>query len=200
MIKITMFIIGLGNPGKKYALTRHNAGAMFIDYLDTKYHDEARPRSAWLNTRYKIHDLFIAYRLSPNLTVFKLKTFMNESGKAVQKIIKNLELSGGARPGSDWKIRNLLVAHDDLDIPLGKFKIQKGVGPKLHNGIKSVEQYLHAKDFWRIRIGIDNRLPERRTDGERYTLQNFFPEEREQLKNVFKLIESRLNQSHPSDK
>ncbi len=183
-------LIGLGNPGEKYANNRHNVGHLFIDYLLEQSQKETQPQKT------KKSNLYVCY-IFDKLSLCKTRTYMNESGKAIQKILQNKK---SKIQDTRYKIQSLFVAHDDLDIPLGKFKIQKGVGPKLHNGIKSVEQYLHAKDFWRIRIGIDNRLPERRTDGERYTLQNFFPEEREQLKNVFKLIESRLNQSHPSDK
>ena len=69
-------------------------------------------------------------------------------------------------------MNHLIIIHDDLDIPLGKFKIQFGKGPRLHNGVLSVEQALGTKEFWRIRIGIDNRL--KNTDsGEDYVLEKF---------------------------
>ena len=157
-----MIIIGLGNPGKKYENNRHNVGKMFIDYISQK----SKVKSQKFNL---------------TLKTFKTNCFMNESGKEVAKIIKNLKL----------KIRNLIVVHDDLDIPLGKFRIDFGKGPKLHNGLKSIEQTLKTKDFWRIRIGVDNRQKTGWVDGEAYVLQDFLPEEREILeKEVFgKILE-----------
>lgn len=86
-------------------------------------------------------------------------------------MIRNLKL----------EIKNLVIIHDDLDIPLGKFHIQFGVGPQLHNGLESIENHLHSKDFWRLRIGIDNRSADKKIPGEIYTLQNFFPEEKRWL-------------------
>ena len=71
------------------------------------------------------------------------------------------------------KIENLVVVHDDLDIPLGSFKIQFGRGPKDHNGILDIEEKLGTKDFWRVRIGIDNRPLDNKPMGEIYTLEDF---------------------------
>ncbi len=99
---------------------------------------------------------------------------MNESGKFVKKIATNYELP----------TTNLYIVHDDLDIPLGQYKIQFGVGPKVHNGILSIENSLNTKDFWRIRIGIDNRSPAKRETGEQYVLEDFTKEELEILKQV----------------
>lgn len=108
---------------------------------------------------------------------------MNESGKFFKDTLHVIRST----------LHNLIVIHDDLDIPLGKFHIQKGVGPKLHNGLESIEQNLKSKDFWRLRIGVDNRLPERWTDGIKYVLQDFLSEEKIKLeKEVFPKIFSQL--------
>lgn len=107
---------------------------------------------------------------------------MNSSGEAVNKLANYYSLVPSA----------LFVAHDDLDLPLGEYKIQKGVGPKLHNGINSIEQTLGSSDFWRIRIGVDNRDPNNRIPGEDYVLQDFSKEEMESLKIVFKKIGQEL--------
>jgi PTH1 family peptidyl-tRNA hydrolase len=96
---------------------------------------------------------------------------MNNSGKAIKIILNTLHVSRDT----------LYIIHDDLDIPLGKFKIQFAQGPKLHNGIKSIEETLKSKDFWRIRIGVDNRKKENWIDGETYVLQDFLPEEKKFL-------------------
>jgi PTH1 family peptidyl-tRNA hydrolase len=161
-----MVIIGLGNPGKKYQNNRHNVGHMFIDYLN-KLAVEQKNKSFTLKT-------------------FKTNCFMNESGKEVEKILKKLQVKS-------YKLQDVFIVHDDLDIPLGKFRIDFGKGPKLHNGLKSIEQTLKTKDFWRIRIGIDNRQKTGWVDGEAYVLQDFLPEEREILENeVFGKIGERL--------
>ena len=163
-------IVGLGNPGDKYKNNRHNVGYMFIDYM-----------IKWLNCYMaKKTKSYLTMQPSNHATILLTKplTFMNKSGIAVSDLIKNLKL----------KIENLVVVHDDLDIPLGKFKIQMGVGPKLHNGIESIENKLGRKDFWRIRIGVDNRTPEHRIDGESYVLQDFLAEEKKIIWSIFPKI------------
>jgi PTH1 family peptidyl-tRNA hydrolase len=160
-----MIIIGLGNPGKKYQNNRHNVGHMFIDYLN-KLSDQKNKGF--------------------NLKTFKTNCFMNESGKEVEKILKKL-------PVTSYKLQDVFIVHDDLDIPLGKFRIDFGKGPKLHNGLKSIEEALNTEDFWRIRIGIDNRQKTGWIDGEAYVLQDFLKEEKEVLENeVFKKIKEKL--------
>ena len=96
---------------------------------------------------------------------------MNESGKFVKKLTSHYSLTTS----------HLIIIHDDLDIPLGKFHIQFASGPLLHNGLESIEQHLKTKDFWRIRIGVDNRLPDKKIPGETYAMQNFLPEEKKLL-------------------
>ena len=106
---------------------------------------------------------------------------MNKSGNTVGKFVRSTKAA-----------KDLIVVHDDLDIPLGKFKIQKGVGPLLHNGIESIENSLAGKDFWRVRIGIDNRKPNTWIDGETYVLQDFQPEEKKIVSELFPSIFVRL--------
>ncbi len=111
-----------------------------------------------------------------NLKSMETNTFMNESGEAVRRWVAFYRV----------KPEDLYIAHDDLDIPLGEYKIQFGVGPQLHYGIQSVEKELGTKDFWRVRIGVDNRPASRRagiprTPGEEYVLQDFTKEELEIL-------------------
>ncbi len=185
-------IVGLGNPGEKYQYNRHNVGFQFIDYL---IENLKNPCLAGRQANYKIkiqkNLSSIIYHLSSNLILAKPLTFMNKSGEAVQKIIGNWKL----------KIENLVVVHDDLDIPLGKFKIQKGTGPELHNGLESIENHLKTKDFLRVRIGVDNRpanrsLGEGWVDGETYVLHDFLPSEKDLLnEDVFPEILSRLQSS-----
>lgn len=130
-------IVGLGNPGEDYEKTRHNAGFLFVNKLAGKDKFET-DRKMEANVL-KRGELILA---KPN-------TFMNDSGRAVRKIMDFYKLG----------IENVVIVHDDLDIAFGEYKIQKEVGPKVHNGLKSVEQCLGRKDFLRVRIGIDNREP-----------------------------------------
>ena len=167
-------IVGLGNPGETYKNNRHNVGYMFIDYMVTLLHGYiVKKNKNYLAIQPSNHVSFI---------LTKPLAFMNLSGQAVKILIKNLKS----------KIKNLVAVHDDLDIPLGKFKIQKGVGPKLHNGIESIEKALGRKDFWRIRIGVDNRNPDKWVDGETYVLQNFTQEEKKFVLELFPKIYDRL--------
>jgi len=155
-----MIIIGLGNPGKKYENNRHNVGKMFIDYITQMSNVKCQNGNLKLKT-------------------FKTNCFMNESGKEVAKILKTLHVTR-------YMLNDLFIVHDDLDIPLGKFRVDFGRGPKLHKGIKSIEETLKTKNFWRIRIGVDNRQKTGFIDGETYVLQDFLPQERQVLeKEVF---------------
>lgn len=166
-------IVGLGNPGEEYRNTRHNVGFLFLDYF-------AQKNSFKLNKKFNSEMLEISQNNEKNILA-KPQTFMNRSGEAVSKI-KNF-----------YKIENenLYVVHDDLDIRLGEFKIQKGVGPKMHNGIISIEESLKEKDFYRIRIGVDNRT-DVKIPGQEYVLGRFAKEEKEKLQLVFVQISNQL--------
>ena len=109
--------------------------------------------------------------------LFKPQKFMNRSGVAVKNLrVRNLQ--------------DLFVVHDDLDIELGKFKISFGKGPKVHNGLRSIYEQLGTKDFWHVRIGIDNRLKTGfKGTGEEYVLQNFRPEEKKIINKICQEIQ-----------
>lgn len=185
-------IVGLGNPWVKYQNNRHNVGWHFLDYLVQKiklsiynyqfsisFQIEKKLEAAICKIEINGEEVILA----------KPQTFMNESGRAVSKILVKYE------------IRNtnyVYVVHDDLDIRLGKFKIQKSKGPKLHNGVESIEKTLRTSEFWRMRIGVDNRDPENRIAGEKYVLQNFTREERVVIKAVFTRVFEELSQLKPT--
>jgi PTH1 family peptidyl-tRNA hydrolase len=171
-------IVGLGNPGKKYENNRHNIGYHFVDYLIRELTDYGLMN--YLKNTQFVNTLIN----NEKIILTKTNTFMNQSGIAVKSCVTRYTLH---------VTRDLFVVHDDLDIPLGKFKIQKGVGPKLHNGIESIEKELETKNFWRVRIGVDNRQPGKWIDGESYVLQDFEKEEKEILATqVFPKIFERL--------
>lgn len=108
-----------------------------------------------------------------NIIAVKTNTYMNESGEFVKKLVEQYGLD----------LSNLWVIHDDLDIPLGSYKIQFGKGPKDHKGLASIDEALGTSDYWHVRVGVDNRgmNKESRIKGEDYVLQNFTKEEREIL-------------------
>lgn len=103
-----------------------------------------------------------------NAIVVKTNTFMNDSGTSVRELLSKNKVNS----------ENLYIIHDDLDLPLGSWKMQFAKGPKDNGGINSIEQVLGTNDFWRIRVGVDNRNPEKRTSGEKYVLEDFTLEEK----------------------
>ena len=123
-------IIGLGNPGVQYVGTRHNAGVLLVDLLSQKLTS---------NYGWRKHFNALVYKTSDLVLVQSRDVFMNESGRLLQGLPEG----------------ELYLAHDDLDIRLGEYKVQRGIGPKVHYGVQSIENQLGAKYFWRIRIGID---------------------------------------------
>jgi PTH1 family peptidyl-tRNA hydrolase len=152
-------IVGLGNPEDKHRNNRHNSGFMVVDQLAISLSDpEWSAFKKFQSLIVKHEGLFI---------LVKPQTFMNNSGKAVKKLIDQYKIESS----------DLWVIHDDLDIALGDYKIQKGKGPKLHKGIKSIEEKLGKTDFWRVRIGVENRSAESKISGETYVLQDFTEEE-----------------------
>jgi PTH1 family peptidyl-tRNA hydrolase len=137
----------------------------------------------YANTRHNVG--FIAVdKLSSKLknSVFlKPSNMMNSSGLAVKKLVSNEKIDPS----------DLYIIHDDLDIGLGKYKIQKR-GPKDHKGVNSVEEALGTSNFWRVRIGVDNRNSNDRATGEEYVLGDFTSKEKETLDKVLDEICKKL--------
>lgn len=166
-------IAGLGNTGEKYMSTRHNAGFITLDKLASVY-------GLHFSGLTKLHSEIAK---NDHLILAKPTTMMNASGEALISLKNYYKLLN----------KNIYIVHDDLDIKLGEYKIQSGVGPKLHNGLSSIEEKLGTNDFWRVRIGVDNRDPEKRLPGEAYVLENFTSLERLELDNVIEKIASEIN-------
>ncbi len=176
-------IVGLGNPGEKYANTRHNVGFMVVDQIAQMVNGQ------WSMIK-KFNSLIINNKQSlannvgqPSTILSKPQTFMNDSGIAVSKMMNFYKIQSS----------ELYIIHDDLDIKLGEYKIQKGIGPKVHNGVNSIEEKLGTKDFWRVRVGVDNRNSENRLPGEEYVLQNFNNMEEKILNKVISEIVGEFN-------
>jgi PTH1 family peptidyl-tRNA hydrolase len=158
-------ITGLGNPGDKYSNTRHNVGFMFMDLLREQFmYEKGFNVSEWREEDTFKSEISFLKRGSMIVAIFqKPLTFMNNSGDAVSKIVKKFEINIS---------KEFILVHDDLDIPLGSFKIQENKSPKGHNGISSVEDRLGTNEFKRVRIGIENR-ENKNISGEDYVLMKF---------------------------
>lgn len=166
-------VVGLGNYGDRYENTRHNAGFMVLDNL----------RQVLQCPEFSMNKKLFSEVCKTEQTIFlKPQTFMNESGKAVRAVIEYYKdkVVSKNTPG----YQNLFVIHDDLDLPLGEYKIQFGTGPKVHNGLLSLYQHLGTKNFWHIRIGIDTREGDRTIAPQVYVLQKFTPDEKEKMNQV----------------
>jgi len=125
------------------------------------------PGEKYQNTRHNVGYIVIDY-LDKGI---KTKTFMNQSGKAIKKLISNFQ----------FPISNLWVVHDDIDIPVGQFKIQKGRGAAGHKGVQSIINELGTKNFWRIRVGICP-LKGKPKNVQKFVLQNFTKDEIKTIK------------------
>ncbi|MFC1600549.1 aminoacyl-tRNA hydrolase [Patescibacteria group bacterium] len=182
-------IVGLGNPGKKYEKTRHNVGYLVLEKLaleisKSEFLISKQAPNPKFQTSKKAKAEYLSFRMDDErIELIKPLTFMNDSGFSVSY----------ARNKHKIPVENIYIIHDDLDIKLGKYKIQKGVGPRLHNGISSIEKHLGTKDFWRVRVGVENRSKKfsifnfqfsRRISGEKYVLQRFGSKEYEIVNSV----------------
>ena len=135
-------IVGLGNPGKKYEKTRHNIGFLVLDRL-VQQHREC-DFSNWEQSKKFNAEICGGTYKGEKVILVKPLTFMNNSGQAVGMIAQYYKI----RPN------DLIVAHDEKDIPLGEIRVQKDRGPAGHNGVKSIIEHCGTKNFTRIRIGI----------------------------------------------
>ncbi len=152
-------IIGLGNPGRKYERTRHNAGFMALDELARRAGigiDQEKHHAAVGRGRLEAHDAVLA----------KPQTFMNESGRAVSALLREQYLA----------VNSLIVVHDELDLPLSTIRVKSGGGHGGHNGLRSLIEFLGTGEFNRVRVGIGRPAPG--MDAADYVLAPFLPDER----------------------
>lgn len=158
-------IIGLGNPGPKHENNRHNAGFMMANALAEKF------ASSFINEK-RFEAETSAFDLGDNrIILVKPQTFMNDSGKAVS-LIKTF-----------FKIENqdIVVVHDEIDLPLGKIRLSFDASAAGHNGVRSIIEKI-GQDFHRLRIGIESRASRLDADTHDYVLTNFTAEEKIKLK------------------
>ena len=162
----TMYLlIGLGNPGREYRDTRHNVGFMFIDWLCV------RLNARGMKVQSKAIVTSAAYQ-DRKLVLAKPQTYMNLSGQSAQGLLHFYKIP----------MENMLIAHDDLDIPFGTIRIRPKGGPGGQGGMASTIEKLGTKDFPRLRIGIGR--PPGRMDPAAYVLQNFSRDEMKTLPEI----------------
>lgn len=161
-------IVGLGNPGEKYARVRHNLGFMVLDELISNWEDSKELKS------------LIAKK--NGLLFAKPQTYMNNSGLAARLAI------------SYWRIAisDLIVIHDDLDLPLGKIKVRLGGAAAGHHGVESIIEALKTDQFIRVRLGIGNLRTQSsehkkaHVDVEKFVLEPFMHSEKPKVKHMIK--------------
>ncbi|WP_291378950.1 aminoacyl-tRNA hydrolase [Demequina sp.] len=165
---VTALVVGLGNPGPEYAQTRHNVGQMVADEL-------AERSSASFSSVGRTHARVASVRIGgvgPSgvaAALAKPLSFMNLSGGPVSALVRYF----GVEP------RDVVVIHDDLDIPYGAIRLKRGGGAGGHNGLRDVSKALNTQDYVRVRVGV-GRPPGRQAPAE-YVLKPFSATERKEL-------------------
>ncbi len=163
MAQDIVMVVGLGNPGADYENTRHNAGALFVEAL-------ARSAGQTLRPEKKYHGLYARIQWQGlDLHLLNPTTFMNRSGLAIKALADFFKIQP----------QQILIAHDELDLPPGTAKLKKGGGHGGHNGLRDTIAHLGTNDFQRLRIGIGHPGDSRRVTG--YVLGRLGKQETEEL-------------------
>jgi len=156
-------VVGLGNPGDEYAMTRHNVGADVVELL-------ARRQGAKLRKAKKEHALVDEVRIGTSRVALAVPlTYMNDSGQAVQALARRFGVDAD----------RIVIVHDELDLPVAELRVKSGGGLAGHNGLKSIKQHLHDDRFARVRIGVGK--PQSREQGANHVLNRFSKRERSEV-------------------
>lgn len=166
-MKVKNLIVGLGNPGKAYAYSRHNIGFMCVDHLSKKH------KLLFDKRRYSAKLAFGLVRDVPVLLA-KPQTFMNLSGSAVYELARSYQI----------KLEDLLVISDDMDLPFGAIRLRRGGSAGGHKGLASIISSIKTDSFPRLRLGIGRPEMSEPVD---YVLQNFTGAERKELVEILDL-------------
>ena len=166
-------IVGLGNPGRAYANNRHNVGFMCLRHF-------AKTQGIRLDKKQGQARTGIGEVAGSKVVLARPQTYMNHSGQSVSRLVKRFNINPD----------DLLVIHDDLDLPLGKIRIRQGGGSGGHKGINSITADLDSQDFVRIRIGIgrpttvEGDTKDKEAEIIAYVLSDFTPEEKQVITKV----------------
>ncbi len=162
-------LVGLGNPGTKYAGNRHNIGFMAVDEIVRRH-----GFSPW---RKKFQSEMSEGTLAgEKVLVLKPQTYMNESGLSIVQAAKFYKILPN----------HILVLHDELDLPAGKMRVKVGGGHAGHNGLRSMDSHLNAQDYWRVRLGIGHPGDKEKVHG--HVLSDFGKNERQWVDPLVKSI------------
>ena len=171
-------IVALGNPGKEYEETRHNLGWMVLDgfiadlsRVGVQVNEIKGPKAALTLWRAKIN--------GTDWLMCKPLTYMNKSGEAVGALLRFYRI----------ELENMLVLHDEVDLPLGRIKLKKGGGTAGHNGLKSLAQHLGSQEFARLRLGVGKPV---RGEMANHVLARFRSDEAEVLEEVVKFAAAQV--------
>jgi len=159
-------IVGLGNPGRTYANNRHNVGFMCLNHF-------AKTQGIRFDKKQGQARIGSGKVAGSEVILARPQTYMNTSGQSVSRLLKRFNID----------LNDLLVIHDDLDLPLGKIRIRQGGSSGGHKGIDSIISYLESQDFPRLKIGIGRPATSfaeiSETDIIAYVLSDFTPEEKQ---------------------
>src|SRR5579859_8085267 len=156
-----VLVVGLGNPGPEYAATRHNVGWLALDAV--------AQAAGGADFRKKFSgDVAKVSLAGKDCVLLRPGTFMNESGRSVQPAAAFFRVEPG----------NVIVLHDELDLPFGDVRVKLGGGHAGHNGLRSIVQHLGTQDFVRVRLGVGRPPADFRGDVAAYVLSAFAPSER----------------------
>lgn len=167
-------IVGLANPGKSYANTRHNAGSWLVERIAEQYHTAFRTES-------KFHAKHAAASIqNEHCQLLIPTTFMNLSGQSVRACLNYYKITP----------EQMVVAHDDIDLPVGTVKLKFDGGDGGHNGLKDIIRHLSTKQFYRLRIGVGR--PKHGQDVADYVLENPSKHDRLRIDESIQLIQDYL--------
>jgi len=165
----TICIVGLGNPGQKYEKNYHNIGFEILDAF-LSFHD---PKGEFSFSKKHGAEIAEVSLNETRLLLLKPQTFMNKSGFAVRSVLDYFKLTHESE---------LLVVHDDLDLPFGKIRFSRDSGSAGHNGVSSVTNQLGSQNFTRLRFGIAKKVDSKQSENsEIFVLKNFSIFQQEQL-------------------
>lgn len=172
-----ILIIGLGNPDPALAETYHNVGALAVQWI-TEHMSESTGDPA-----FRAHKDSFMYAKAGKYIFIRPLTYMNESGRAVKDALRAFNASA----------KDIIIIHDDSDIPVGEFKRAAGGGSAGHNGVKSIIEHLHTEDFARIRIGIRVANEARRKKAGDFVLSPIAAADKKVFEEVFQKIADTLD-------
>ena len=175
-------IIGLGNPGRIYAHSRHNIGFMCLNHF-------ARTQGIRLDKKQGQARTGTGEVAGYKVILARPQTYMNLSGESVSRLVKRFKVD----------LDDLIIIHDDLDLPLGKIRIRHGGGSGGHKGIDSIVTHLESQDFTRIRVGIgrpatvEGSAEDKEADVIDYVLSDFTPEEKQAIAQVIPKVSEAIH-------